>query len=54
MIANHVGVALLDHRTMNSFRPCWTYTRTDFGFPGADNDLITAVVSKTVFADANC
>ena len=54
VIVNHVGMAALDHCTMYTIRPGSTYTRTDSGFPGAGNDVITAVVSKTVFVDANC
>jgi hypothetical protein len=51
VIVNHVGMAALEHCTI---RPGSTYTRTDSGFPGAGNDVITAVVSKTVFVNANC
>ena len=54
VIVNHVGMASLDQCTIYAIRPGSTYTRTDSGFPGAGNDAITAVVSKTVFVDADC
>jgi hypothetical protein len=54
VIVNHLGAGPLDQCTMYTIRPGSTYTRMDSGFPGADNDVITRVVSMTIHLDAAC
>jgi hypothetical protein len=54
VIVNHVGTGSLDQCTMYAVRPGSTYTRMDSGFPGAGNDVITKVVSMTVYLDTAC
>ncbi len=54
VIVNGAGSASLDQCTTYSVRPGQTYTRMDSGFPGAGDDIVTKVVSMTVFIDAHC
>lgn len=54
VIVNHVGTGSLDQCTTYAVRPGSTFTRMDSGFPGAGNDLITSVVSMTVYVDTDC
>jgi hypothetical protein len=54
VILNKVGAAPLDLCTVSAVRPGQTYSRTDSGLPGAGNDLITTVTSKTVYVDVRC
>jgi hypothetical protein len=35
-------------------RPGQTFSRTDSGVPGANNDLVTTVTNKTVHVDVTC
>lgn len=54
VVVNRVGPAPLDQCTINAVRPGQTYSRTDSGFPGAQDDLVTTVISKTVYVDVTC
>ncbi len=54
VILNKVGTAPLNQCTVSAVRPGQTYSRTDSGAPGAGDDLVTTVMSKTVYVDANC
>jgi len=54
VIVNKLGGAPLSACTVVAVRPGQTYSRTDSGVPGAGNDLITTVQSKTVYLDAQC
>lgn len=54
VIVNRVGTARLDQCAVSAVRPGQTFSRTDSGFPGADDDLITTVTSKTVYVDVAC
>ena len=54
VIVNRVGTGSLEQCTTYAVRPGSTFTRMDSGFPGAGNDLITKVVSMTVYLDTAC
>ena len=51
---NRVGTAPLNQCTLNAVRPGQTFSRTDSGVPGADNDIVTTVTAQTVYVDAAC
>jgi hypothetical protein len=40
--------------TLSAVRPGQTFSRTDSGVPGADDDLVTTVTNKTVYVDVAC
>jgi hypothetical protein len=44
----------VDQCTLNAVRPGQTFSRTDSGVPGAQDDLVTTVTDKTVFVDVIC
>lgn len=54
VIVNKLGAAPLSACTVGAIRPGQTLSRTDSGVPGAGNDVITTVQSKTVYLDAKC
>ena len=54
VIVNRVGTAPLDHCTISTVRPGQTFSRTDSGAPGADDDIVTTVTNKTVYVDVAC
>ncbi len=54
VIVNRVGTAPADRCTLSAVRPGQTFSRTDSGVPGADNDLVTTVTNKTVYVDVTC
>jgi hypothetical protein len=54
VIVNKVGTAPLSGCAINAIRPGQTYSRTDSGAPGAQDDLITTVTGKTVYVDVAC
>ncbi|MDT5209973.1 MAG: hypothetical protein QOF67_2388 [Mycobacterium sp.] len=54
VIVNKVGTMPLSNCTTSGVRPGQTYTRTDSGAPGAQDDLITTVTGKTVYVDVAC
>lgn len=54
VIVNRTGIAPQGQCTVSAVRPGQTYTRTDSGVPGAGDDLVTTVVSKTVYVDIIC
>ena len=51
---NRVGTAPADQCTLSAVRPGQTFSRTDSGVPGAQNDLVTTVTNKTVYVDVIC
>ena len=51
---NRTGTQPLSQCTVLSVRPGQTYTRYDSGYPGAQNDPMSQVVSMTVYVDARC
>jgi hypothetical protein len=54
VIVNKVGTAPLSNCATSAVRPGQTYSRTDSGAPGAQDDLITTVTGKTVYIDVAC
>ena len=54
VIVNKVGAASVDQCTVAAVRPGQTYSRTDSGTPGAQDDVHTTVTGKTVFVDLAC
>ena len=54
VIVNKVGASSPDQCTVATVRPGQTYSRTDSGTPGAQDDLNTTVTGKTVFVDLAC
>ena len=54
VVVNRVGTAPADRCTLSAVRPCPTFSRTDSGVPGAQNDLVTTVTHKIVYVDVTC
>ncbi len=54
VIVNKVGTAPLSNCTTSAVRRGQTYSRTDSGAPGAQDDLVTTVTDKTVYLDVAC
>ena len=54
VIVSRVDSAALDQCTLSAVRPGQTFSRTDSGVPGADDDLVTTVTNKTVYVDLTC
>jgi hypothetical protein len=54
VIVNKVGAALADQCTVAAARLGQTYSRTDSGTPGAQDDVHTTVTGKTAFVDLAC
>ena len=54
VIVNRVGTAPADQCTLNAVRPGQTFSRTDSGVPGAQNDVVTTITNKTVYVDVTC
>jgi hypothetical protein len=54
VIVNRVGSSPANQCTLSAVRPGQTFSRTDSGVPGADNDLVTTVTNKTVYVDVTC
>ena len=54
VIVNKVGTAPLSNCAISAVRPGQTYSRTDSGAPGAQDDLITTVTGKTAYVDVAC
>jgi hypothetical protein len=54
VIVNRIGDAESQQCTVGAVRPGQTYSRTDSGAPGAGDDLVTTLLSKTVYVDVYC
>jgi hypothetical protein len=54
VIVNQVGAAPTHQCTVAAVRPGQTYSRSDSGTPGAQDDIHTTVTGKTVFVDLAC
>jgi hypothetical protein len=54
VIVNKIGAAPVHLCTVAAVRPGQTYTRSDSGTPGAQDDIHTTVTGKTVFVDIAC
>ena len=53
VIVSRVDTAAKDC-AVSAVRPGQTFSRTDSGVPGADDDLVTTVTNKTVYVDVTC
>ena len=51
VIVNRLGSTPLDQATVVGVRPGQTYSRTDSGVPGAQDDITTTITNKTVYVD---
>jgi hypothetical protein len=54
VLVNRVDSAASNQCTVNAVRPGQTFSRTDSGVPGAQDDLVTTVTAKTVYVDVVC
>ena len=54
VIVSRVESAAVDQCTLHAVRPGQTFTRTDSGVPGAQDDPVTTVINKTVYVDLTC
>ena len=54
VLVSRVDSAAVDQCTLNAVRPGQTFSRTDSGVPGAQDDLVTTVTKKTVHVDVTC
>jgi hypothetical protein len=54
VIVNKVGTAPLSNCTTSAVRPGQTYSRTDSGAPGAQDDIVTTVTDQTVYVHVAC
>ena len=54
VVVNRIGDSAPAQCTLGSIRPGQTFSRTDSGAPGAGSDLVTTVMSKTVYVDLHC
>jgi hypothetical protein len=54
VIVNKAGAAPVDQCTVAAVRPGQTYSRSDSGTPGAQDDIRTTVTGKTVFVELAC
>ena len=54
VLVSRVDSAAVDQCTLNAVRPGQTFSRTDSGVPGAQDDLVTTVTNKTVYVDVVC
>ena len=54
VLVSRVDSAAADQCTLNAVRPGQTFSRTDSGVPGAQDDLVTTVTNKTVYVDVVC
>jgi hypothetical protein len=54
VIVSRVNSDAVNQCNLNAVRPGQTFSRTDSGVPGAQDDLVTTVTDKTVFVDVVC
>jgi hypothetical protein len=54
VIVDRVGSLPTPHCTVSQVRPGQTYSRRDSGAPGAGDDIVTTVISRTVYVDLTC
>ena len=54
VLVSRVDSAAIDQCTLNAIRPGQTFSRTDSGVPGAQDDLVTTVTNRTVYVDVVC
>ena len=54
VVLSRLDSVAVDHCTLNAVRPGQTFSRTDTGVPGAQDDPVTTVTNKTVYVDVIC
>ena len=54
VIVSRVDSAAVDQCKLSAVHPGQTFSRTDSGVPGAQDDLVTTVTNKTVYVDVVC
>jgi len=54
VIVSRVDNAAVNQCALSAVRPGQTFSRTDSGVPGAQDDLVTLVTNKTVYVDVTC
>ena len=54
VIVSRIDSAAVDQCTLNAVRNGQTFSRTDTGVPGAQDDPVTTVTNKTVYVDVVC
>jgi hypothetical protein len=54
VIVSRVDSDAVDRCTLNAVRPGQTFSRTDSGVHGAQDDPVTTVINKTVYVDVIC
>jgi hypothetical protein len=54
VLVSRVDSDAVNQCTLNAVRPGQTFSRTDSGVPGANDDLVTTVTNKTVYVDVTC
>ena len=54
VIVSRVDSGAMNQCRLNAVRPGQTFSRTDSGAPGAQDDLVTTVTNKTVYVDVVC
>jgi hypothetical protein len=54
VIVSRVDSAVANQCTLNAVRPGQTFSRTDSGVPGAQDDPVTTVTNRTVYVDVTC
>ncbi len=54
VIVSRFGNLQREQCTIAAVRPGQIYSRTDSGAPGAGDDLVTTVLSKTVYVELSC
>jgi hypothetical protein len=54
VIVYRVGDKASERCSVGSVRPGQTFSRTDSGAPGAGDDLVTTLISKTVYVELTC
>ncbi|MDT5324748.1 MAG: hypothetical protein QOF25_1900 [Mycobacterium sp.] len=56
VIVNRTGTAALEQCTISAVRPGQTFSRSDSGSgqPGSSDDLVTTMISKTVYVALSC
>ena len=54
VIVSRVDNATVDKCAVNAIRPGQTFSRTDSGVPGAQDNPVTTLTAKTVYVDVTC
>jgi hypothetical protein len=54
VIVNRTGNDASEQCAISGVRRGQTFSRTDSGAPGAGDDMVTTLISKTVYVDLSC